>query len=67
MVITAELKILVYLASARRAFWPPDKLIPFSPMQAISPPIIKEISRSSAQACNTSEYLIQKNANMKKI
>lgn len=46
-----------HLASARRALCPPDKLNPFSPTKAISPPIILEISKSKEQARKTSEYL----------
>lgn len=47
----------LYLASASRAFCPPDRLTPFSRMRDKSPPIIFDKSTSSAHACNTSLYL----------
>lgn len=51
----------MYLASARRALCPPDKLSPFSPTRAESPPTILEISKSKEHTRNTSEYLLMRN------
>lgn len=47
-----------YLARAKRALCPPDKLTPFSPTKAMSPPFIRDTSMSIAHAFSTSDNLL---------